>query len=186
MEGRLARSEYPASPAQEAIPGGEYLDGSPLRVDLAQFVQSGISVILGSVDRNARPVAAIGLACRVLDGGVLRVIARAPAITPILASVAAGSGIAVTFSRPVTHRSIQFKSDRARIVPAEDADWLAVEHQTAIFRQELLEVGHDEAFADYIVMCSVNEVAVFELTPDHGFVQTPGPGAGAALAGRPG
>jgi len=179
----VARTDKPASPEQEIRRSGAPIaEGSPLTAELADFLQSGVSIILGAVGSDGRPVAAVGLACRVDREGVVRVVVRQPATAPVLAAVTAGSAIAATFSRPATHRSIQLKAAEARIVAMVKDDNASAAAQSSTFRQELIGVDHDEVFASLFVAHDPAELLVLTFRPERAFVQTPGPGAGAELA----
>lgn len=155
----------------------------PLTHELAAFIASGVSIMLAAVDRHHRPVVGIALGCLVEADGTLRIALRPAANRPVLDAVAAGSCIAATFSRPITHRSIQFKARTVRLCPAGPADVAAVTEQAGIFRDELIAVDHDEAFADSFVAHEPGELQVLSFRPETAFVQTPGPGAGAELGG---
>ena len=186
QEAAMARTDRPTSPGQENRRSGVPIaEGSPLTVELTDFLQSGVSIILGAVDSDGRPLAAVGLACRVDREGVVRVVVRQPATAPVLTAVAAGSAIATTFSRPATHRSIQLKAAAAQTVAMDEEDSAAVAAQSSAFRQELIGVDHDEVFASLFVAHDPAELVVLTFRPDRGFVQTPGPGAGAELASTP-
>lgn len=178
----MARAQEPASPAHETLSLKDRLaEDCPLTVELAAFVQSGVSIVLASVGQDRRPIAGVALACTVNDDGVVRVILSKLAEASILAAIEAGGAIAVTFSRPTTHRSIQLKARSARILQPNPRDIAAATTQSSIFRNELVEVDHSEAFADHFVAHEVGELTVLEFRPEAAFVQTPGPGAGARL-----
>ena len=180
----MARAQEPATPAQEVVSATERLaEGSVLTRDLADFIQSGISIIVGSVGPDGRPIAGIGLACTVGAAGRIRLILRQPANAGLLAAIAAGGSLAATFSRPVSHRSIQLKARTARVAPVHPGDEDTVARQAERFRLELIAVDHGEALAELYVAHEPGELVALEFLPDRAFVQTPGPGAGARLAG---
>lgn len=177
------RAEVPATPAQEhGSVSARLSEGSPLTLELAQFIQSGLSIVVAAVGADRRPLAGVALACRVAPSGEVRVALRRPAALALLAAFAQGSAIAVTFSRPITNRSIQLKATRAAECPRTPEDEAELARQTAAFRDELRAVEHDEPFARLYTAYEAAEITVLAFTPERAFVQTPGPGAGAELA----
>ena len=111
----------------------------------------------------------------------LKIFLREPANVPLLAALAGGSAIALTFSEPRTHRSIQVKADRAKQVELEADDLALIARQVAIFESELVFVNYTPRFAAYYCAYRDEEVVALELSPRNAFVQTPGPGAGEQL-----
>jgi hypothetical protein len=156
--------------------------GGVLTAELAGFCQSGVSVIVGSRGGEGRPIAGLALACTINASGTVRLLLRGPANTGLLQALRDGAGIAVTFSEPRTHRSIQFKGTGARLVPGLPEDARAVARQSAIFRDELVSAGYPPVFASFYCAYRDEEIAAVEFTPEQAFVQTPGPGAGSALS----
>lgn len=149
--------------------------------ELVAFCESGVSVVLGVSTVSGQPLVGLGLACHVTSGGKMRVFLREPANVPLLAAVAGGSAVALTFSEPRTHRSIQVKADRARRVELEDDDLERVARQVEYFESELVFINYTPRFAAYYCAYRDEEVVALELSPRQAFVQTPGPGAGEQL-----
>jgi len=152
-----------------------------LTPELVEFCQSGLSVVLGVSTVSGQPIVGLGLACRIAPDGRMRIFLREPANVPLLAALAGGSGIALTFSEPRTHRSIQVKADRARRVEIEPDDLALVAGQVAIFERELVFINYTPRFAACYCAYRDEEVVALELSPRQAFVQTPGPGAGEQL-----
>lgn len=99
----------------------------------------------------------------------------------ILRAIDAGAPVAVTFSQPETHRSIQLKAVEARLAPlmAEDEPELA--RQAAAMRDELVSVGYPVTFASLYCAYDRHDLVAIVFVPAQAFVQTPGPDAGSAL-----
>lgn len=152
-----------------------------LTPELAEFCQSGVSVIVGACAPGGAPVAGIGCGCRIRPDGRMRLLLQRSANGPVLDVVARGGGVAATFSQPVTHRSIQVKGSAARVVEVDAEDRCQAVRQSEGLRRELVEVFYPPVFA--ATYCAVDEadLVAVEVTPDAAFVQTPGPGAGAEL-----
>lgn len=182
----MPRAAKPSSPSQElaarASWSGPTLANGALTADLAEFCQSGVSVVIASVGPGGRPIVGRGLACRIDGSGQVRIVLRQTTNVALLKAVERGAGFAATFTRPTTHRSIQLKAVRAKIAAPTVSDGPAAAAQTAGFRADLAEAGYGEAFAAAYCFYEPHELAALDFVPEHAFVQTPGPSAGSALA----
>lgn len=157
--------------------------GSTPLVDssLAAFLQSGLSVVLGTRGPDGRPIAGLGLACIVKPDRSIRVLLREPANVELLNSLRRGEAIAATFTWPRTHRSTQLKSSAARTLPMERSDLHAIVRQLAYFETELQDGGYAEVITRLYCAWREDEVIAIEFIPEAAFEQTPGPGAGNAI-----
>ncbi len=162
------------------------LPASPvvLPEETARFLQSGLSIILASRNPHLQPSVARALACRVSgDGSTVELFAASTKLGPLLDDLRAGAPIAVAFTLPSSHRTLQIKAPSAEIgaVSAADRDFVAVaqsrfaddvERVMDSPQRQLLRAalgGADEVDLRLIV----RPTAVFE--------QTPGPRAGQPL-----
>jgi hypothetical protein len=157
--------------------------GAPevLTPDLAAFCQSGVSVIVGACRPGEAPVAGLGCACRILSDGRRRLLLPRPGNERLLTMVEGGGAIAITFSQPITHRSIQVKGSRGVVAMLAEEDRLESVRQSQGIRQELVDVGYPSSFAEAYCRVDPDILVALDLTLDAAFVQTPGPGAGAEL-----
>lgn len=149
--------------------------------ELKEFLESGISVLVGSRDRLLVPEAIRGFGLRVeADGRELVVFVPDAWGRRTVANLRDNGRIAVAAARPMDHRSVQVKGSVVEIRPGDDDDRAALES----YRERL--VGHFGAigFPPRILHrldawpCHTVRLAVEAL-----FEQTPGPRAGAPLAG---
>jgi len=166
----------PASPALDLA----CFSGGLVSREIEAFCGSGVSVVLGACSPNGRAVAGRGFGARV-GADEVRVTLERRANAPLLAALAAGSAIAVTFTLPSTHRSIQLKGGAVRIERATPEDLAATALNRAGFRAELVRFGYDEAFASAYTAYEPDELVAAVFAPVAAFTQTPGPGAGAEL-----
>ena len=153
-----------------------------LTEELADFCQGGVSIIIAARSARGLPVAGIALACRITPAGEMRIFLREPANVPVLAALDKGSPLAVTFSQPRTHRSIQVKTPRAGRAEIEDGDLDAIARKMRLFEDELVLVNYSRRLAAFYCAYRDDEVVSVAFRPTDAFVQTPGPGAGEQLA----
>ncbi len=181
----MPRAVHPSSPADELSNrrswSGATLANGLITKELAEFCQSGVSIVLGSQTRSGGPLVARGLACRIDAEGTMRIILREPSNRGLIAAVIAGAAIAVTFTKPETHRSIQVKAPRAALVPITCEDGPATVTQTAHFSAELIDVGYTKELALHYSAYEPFDLCAIQFMPETAFVQTPGPSAGSAL-----
>jgi hypothetical protein len=172
----------PAQPQDDLSgrPPWQSPDGS-LAPDFASFVQAGVSICVGVCEPGRHPVAGLGLACRITGDGRLRLMLRQRGNERLLAAIAAGSRVAVTFTQPTTHRSIQLKAARADLAAPGPEDEPHRVRQHLALRDELVAIGYSTALATTYRAGEGEELSIIVFVPDDAFVQTPGPGAGSAL-----
>jgi hypothetical protein len=179
----MPRAYRPARPSDDidAVRAGSGpLAGGVLSPEMASFCESGLSIVVGTRRTDGWPVAVHARGCRV-DGATLRVLVQRRESAPVLAGLAAGSGMALTFSRPADHRSIQLKAPGATIATSDAVDVAAVERQLAAYRAGLAAVGYLPSFLTSFTALDADDLAAILFRPTEAFVQTPGPGAGSAL-----
>ena len=112
----------------------------------------------------------------------IRVLLREPANVELLDSLRRGEAIAATFTWPRTHRSTQLKSSAARVLPRVPSDLPIIARQLAYFETELQDGGYAEVITRLYCAWREDEVVAIEFVPEAAFEQTPGPGAGNAIA----
>ena len=153
----------------------------PLSDELATFIESGLSIVVGMRDVSLRPDGAAAWAVRVHDDRVhltLFMYAETAArLLPILATV---PQVAIALDLPTTHRACQVKGVVVSTRPAIDDERPEVERQLDAFNRDLEELGIPRAmFSGWkswpCTAIVVRATALFE--------QTPGPGAGEQLHG---
>ena len=154
----------------------------PLDADNAAFIQGGVSVIVAT--RNAEYVADVvrGCGCRVSrDRRRVTVLVEPSRADTLLEDIAANGMIAVVFSQPSTHRTIQLKGSDARIVKVTAADRAIAARHLQDWSEDLCRIGYTPEFAS-AVRGVAPRLAAIAFTPSAAFQQTPGPGAGKPLA----
>lgn len=153
-----------------------------LTAELAEFCRSGVSIVIAASTPDRMPLAGRALACRFLPDGRMRIFLPQAINAALLAAFDQGSPIAVTFSAPHNHRSIQIKATAMRRVALEDGDLEETARQVRAFEDDLVFVHYTRRFAGHYTAYRPQEAIAIEIAPTEAFVQTPGPGAGELLA----
>jgi hypothetical protein len=122
-----------------------------------------------------------GVGFRVLPGERIAVFVQTRHAERLLADVQATRQVAVVFTEPSTHRTLQLKADDARAGALEEGDWPAVAAHLESAVAELVPLGHSEAWIRTLLQATPAKLTAVRLTPASAFGQTPGPAAGAPL-----
>lgn len=180
----MPRAASPSTPSEE-IEARRRWDGpviaGVLTQELAEFCQSGVSIVIAASTADGLPIAGVARACRITPGGRMRILLSARANMALLGALARGSAFAATFSAPRNHRSIQIKALSARQVDPTVGELDEVERQVRTFTSELVFVSYTPRFAGAYTGYSLDDIVAIEFSPHEAFVQTPGPGAGEHL-----
>ena len=157
-----------------------------LPAHLVAVMARGVSVIVGSRDAQLRPSIMRAVGSRVeADGRDITVYLSRPQSRQLLQDLAAVGRLAVVFSEPSTHRSVQLKTSRAEMRNAAAEDAPVLERYLASMEHELAQVGFAPAIPRALLSHRLEDVVAVRFTPEQAFEQTPGPRAGAALGGTP-
>lgn len=153
--------------------------------ELAAFLMSGVSVHAASRDATLLPSLVRGVGCRVsADRRRVTVFVLQSQCGRLLLDFAANGAIAFVASLPSTHRTVQLKGTDARAEAPLPGDRDLVERQRLGFEADLMKAGYDRALPRTLAGGEWDDVVAVTFTPTSAFAQTPGPGAGAPLAGR--
>jgi hypothetical protein len=147
----------------------------------AAFLMSGVSIVASSRGANNAPAVARAGGCRVTPDGRVAVFVAASQAAALLDAVRATGAIAVVFSEPSTHYSLQLKGADAVIEPLLPGDGALIERYAAAFAASLCPLGYSEQLVRAVVWASPEDFVALAFTPSRAFDQTPGPRAGAAL-----
>ena len=89
--------------------------------------------------------------------------------------------IAVVFSRPSTHRTLQLKADDARVRAVTSDEAAIVATYVEAFGREIASLGHTDVQARTLFAFRADDLVAIDFTPNAAFEQTPGPKAGSPL-----
>lgn len=150
--------------------------------DLLAMMARGVSVIVASRDAALRPSVMRAVGSRVDDGGQdVTVYLSRPQSRQVIQDIAATGHIAVVFSEPSTHRTVQLKATHAQMRPAEPHDQPVLQAYLASMEHEIHAVGHARELARAMLAHRLEDLVAVRFTPEQAFDQTPGPRAGTPL-----
>lgn len=154
---------------------------SPIGPEQAELIGRRVSIIVGSRDAALHPHLMRALACSLsADRRQVTVLINQRSAEQVLADLRANGHIAVVFSEPSTHRTLQLKGVDAQVLACDaDGEALAERHLQR-FIDELAEIGLSAAVARTVLTREGGLVAL-RFTVREAYDQTPGPQAGAAL-----
>ena len=148
----------------------------------ADFVCREVSITVATADDARTPHLARGTGCRVADDPrQLTVLLAAPASADVLADIRRNARIAVVFSLPQTHRTVQFKGDDAVITATEAGDVELAARYVRRFAAGLEALGYSGAVIRSVLQADAGDLVAVHFTPTFASVQTPGPEAGHVL-----
>jgi hypothetical protein len=155
---------------------------SPIGPEQAALIARRVSIIVGTRDAAMRPHVMRAVGCR-LSADRRRVTLLMPAHSSreVLADLRANGQIAVVFSEPTSHRTLQVKGDDAVVAPCGTADAELAERTAQGFAAEIGQLGLSADVARTI-LAHQNDLLAVHFTVAAAFEQTPGPSAGEPLA----
>jgi hypothetical protein len=149
--------------------------------EVVTFIESGLSIVVGVVGPGGRALTGRALAARVMPDATIRLIYVAEGNATITDTVQSGGPIAVTFTAPLSHRTVQIKGFSTKPEEVEPEDEASAWRQTDALVAVLGAMGHStalvQAFSDYRSSAPL----VLSFPVQDAFEQTPGPGAGRSL-----
>ncbi len=152
--------------------------------DLVAMMARGVSVIVGSRDAALRPSVMRAVGSQVsADGQEVTVYLSRRQSRQVIQDIAATGQIAVVFSKPSSHRTLQLKASRAEMRNATDDDAPVLAAYLASMEHEIQQVGFAPPMTRAMLAHRLDDVVAIRFTPEQAFDQTPGPRAGAPLGG---
>jgi hypothetical protein len=148
---------------------------SPIPREHLAHLERRVSIIVGTRSATLQPSVMRGLGCRV-QRQPLRVTVLLPggACEDLLADLRASDQIAVVFSEPSTHRTVQVKGDEIHIAPATRSDLQLLGEYTERLTAEICQLGYPEVLIRGMLASEPGGVVSVTFTPRASFDQTPG------------
>ncbi len=148
----------------------------------AFIVQPGISVSVASRRAGNLPELGRALGCRVApDRSRVTVLLPGEQLPELVEALRESRAIAVVFSQPSTHRTIQLKGVDAALEPVAPGDAALSAKWCDGFVAALAPYGIGEELVRAFLWSDPAALLAVSFTPCAAFQQTPGPGAGAPL-----
>jgi hypothetical protein len=155
---------------------------SALPPDWIAMIARGVSTIVSACSLDMRPSLMRAVGCVIApDAQRVTVYLSRPQSRQVIQDIASTGRLAVVFSEPASHRTLQLKAERAQIRSADASDETALARYLTAMEHEIEQVGYGPAFTQAMLAHRLEEVVAISFTPAQAFDQTPGPKAGAAL-----
>ena len=141
-----------------------------------------VSVSIASRDEHCVPSVGRAVGYRIdADSRQLALFVIARQAEHLLAGIRSSGAVAVVFTEPSTHKTVQVKGMGARVTPLEDGDWHVICAHADELVAEICPLGHPEPLIRKLTECTPQQVVAVRFIPTSAFGQTPGPRAGAVL-----
>lgn len=149
----------------------------------AFIVRPGISMTVSSRAAGNLPELGRALGCRVsADRARVTVLLPGDQLPALVAALRASRAVAVVFSEPATHRTIQLKGTDASVGPTAPGDAELSARWADGLVGALGAYGVAEPLVRAFLWSEAGAMLAVGFTPCAAFQQTPGPRAGAPLA----
>lgn len=158
--------------------------GIELDEEHAAFMQGGVSVVVCARGPDLVPDVVRGCGCRVSrDRRRVTVLVDTARAGAVLEDIAANGMVAVVFSQPSTHRTIQLKGTDAKLVRVTRAERELAERHLHAWADDMQRIGYPREFSRAAHGDAWQGLAAIAFTLAAAFQQTPGPAAGQRLEG---
>jgi hypothetical protein len=159
---------------------------SPVQLDpaTAGFITGVTSMSIATRDAQLLPSVGKALGCTVgADRRSLTVFIDGEQSGGVAADIADGSPVAVVFSLPATHRTVQIKGGQATVAPATASQRVRARMHVDAIIEHLVPLGYAEAALRVHFSHDPTLLLAVRFAPSAVFAQTPGPRAGERIAG---
>ena len=147
---------------------------------LRRYVESGLSMIVGTVDAEGYPAACRAIAAIANDDfSIVTVYVPVDFGQETIANVATTRRVAVVMTHPIDHGSVQFKGTTRGVRLARESEGELVRKRLDEFADILDQIGLPRRITRSITHWPAFAI---EINVDQIFDQTPGPKAGQAIS----
>lgn len=154
--------------------------------DMVGFLASGVAHQVGGCTDAGRPLICRGLAAEALNDGRMRVLLSSVQGLELLDAIDRNGRVAVCLVAPRDYRAMHLKGRDAQVTSADGPTERAlVAERLRGFAAQLAPLGFPPGYAEALYAVPEGALAAITFSPDGAWSQTPGPGAGHALALRP-
>lgn len=149
---------------------------------LAAFLQGPVMMVFAAKDADGWPAVGRAVGARPSpDLAAVDIFVPAHQWGPALSGVVPGAPIALTFVQPADYRAFQVKGPALSLNPATPADLAMARGYVAAMKALLGGLGVPPDQSPHWL--SVDDLMTLRMAPRTAFAQTPGAGAGEAVAG---
>jgi len=153
-----------------------------LTTDHAGFVESGVSITVASRDSQNRPLLGRCVGCVVAeDRQQIKIFLSRRKYPRLVDAIRRSGAIAVSFSEPSSHKTLQLKSTSEKLVDLKSGDRDRAEGHILLLAADLERIFHRGALARAILDTSHDDLVAVAFGPVAAFSQTPGPLAGCRI-----
>jgi hypothetical protein len=150
----------------------------------AEFITGVTSMSIATRDAQLLPTVGKALGCMLgADRRVVTVMIDGEQSARIASDIAGGSPVAVVYSLPATHRTVQIKGMRATVTAATPTQRVRARMHVDAIVEHLVPLGYAEAALRVFFSYTPEALLAVRFTPAAVFAQTPGPRAGERIAG---
>jgi hypothetical protein len=158
--------------------------GVQLDPHTAEFITGVTSMSVATRNAGLMPAVAKAVGCTVsADRRWLTVFVDREQAVQVAADIAAGSPIAVVFSLPSTHRTVQIKGGPVTAAAATAAQKVRARLHVDGIVEHLVQLGYTEGALRGFFGYDPSGLLALRFAPTAVFAQTPGPRAGERIAG---
>ncbi|MDM0112204.1 hypothetical protein QTI66_08585 [Variovorax sp. J22R133] len=154
-----------------------------LTPEFIAMVDKGVSAVVASRDAALRPSLMRAVGTQITpDGTEITLFLGRSQSRQLLQDLAATGRIAVVFSQPTTHRTLQVKGTgiNGRAATAQDAP--ALQRYLESMEYEICSIGYGAPTVRAMLAFRLDDLVAITFTPTEAFDQTPGPKAGSVLS----
>ncbi len=156
-------------------------DGA-IDAELAQFLTSHLSIHLAACEEPAQTTLVRAVGCRVsVDRRHISVLFPGSQAIRLQQSVQANGRVAVVFSDPQSHRTLQFKGVDAVVTTADDQDRQSLAPYLKGFSARLQKIDVPATYVYALCHCDPDDLMKVTFSPLNIYQQTPGQQAGQAM-----
>jgi hypothetical protein len=149
------------------------------------MVDGGVSVIASSCGHDLTPsvMRAVGSQVAAQGRHVTVYVCRSQS-AQLLGDVARSGRLAVVFSQPSTHKTVQLKTRGARLREAREDDVPVLQRYLRAMERELTLIGFGPVYARAMLAYRLDDLVAIEFEPEQSFDQTPGLKAGQPIGAK--
>ena len=149
---------------------------------LANLLQGGVGIGVAACDSDLTPTLARATGCRISpDRLQVTVFLSATQAAPVLRCIRENGKVAVVFSQPSTHRTVQLKASNATVGGIAPGDLDIIAAYRSAFARQVAPFGIPEFAIQTLLSFPSADIVGVSFTPDEAYDQTPGPKAGERL-----